>query len=80
MDSVMTIPGKSHLGMTGPGTMPRSPMQPRARGRKAKRAKEKASMEKMAKMEKEAPRTELLNLPMLLQVQYAFRTGEVSGN
>ena len=36
------IPGKSHLGMTGPGTMPRSPMRPRAKVRKARRAKEKA--------------------------------------
>ena len=58
-DNGTMIPGKSHLGMTGPGTMPRSPMQPRAKVRKARRAKEKASMARtMAKMEKEAPRME----------------------
>ena len=37
------IPGKCHLGMTAPGTIPRSPMQPRARERKERRAKEGAA-------------------------------------
>ena len=49
--------GKMLPGMIGPGTMPKSPMQPRAKERKERRAKEKASLASMmAKMEKEAPR------------------------
>ena len=41
MDSGMMIPGKTHLGMTGHGTIPRSPMQPRAKESKVRKAKEK---------------------------------------
>ena len=62
------IPGKSHLGMTGPGTTPKSPMQRRAKERKAKRAKEKASTERMEKLAKEALRMEQPILPMLPKV------------
>ena len=57
-DHGTTIPGKSHLGMTGPRTMPKSPVQQSAEERKAKRAKEKASTERMEKMAKEALRME----------------------
>ena len=54
-----TMIGKMLPGMIGPGTTPKSPMQPRAKARKERRAKEKASLASMmAKMEKEAPKME----------------------
>ena len=50
------------VGMTGPRTTPRSPMQPRAKERKERRAKGKGKYEKDGK---EAPWMEQRNLPML---------------
>ena len=67
-DSDTMNPGKSHLGMTGPGTMPWNPMQPRAKVRKERRAKAKASMAKMEKMEKVTPK---MDQPILLIVPKA---------
>ena len=49
MDSGMMIPGKTHLGMTGHGTIPRSPMPPRAKERKVRKAKEKSKYGKDGK-------------------------------
>ena len=61
-------PGKSNLGMTGPGTMPRNPMQPRAKVREERRAKAKASVARMEKTEKVAPRREQPILLILSKV------------
>ena len=61
----MVVNGKTPHGMIGPGTIQRRLMQPKAKDRKARRAKEEASMEKMERMHSPAPRTEPCNLPML---------------
>ncbi|OLP99600.1 hypothetical protein AK812_SmicGene17791 [Symbiodinium microadriaticum] len=51
------------VGMTGPRTTPRSPMQPRAKERKERRAKGKGKYEKDGK---EAPWMEQRNLPLIV--------------
>ena len=64
-DHGVIVNGKIPRGMIGPGTSLRSPMQPRAKGRTVRMAKEKVSTEKLERMERPAPRMEQRNLLML---------------
>ena len=50
MDNGRTVNGKISIGMTGPGTSPRSHMPQREKERKERREKAKASSAKMERM------------------------------
>ena len=64
-DNGRTVNGKINHGMTGPGTSLRKPMQQKEKGRKERRANEKASLERKERTESPAPRMEQPSLQML---------------
>ena len=76
MDNGRTVNGKISIGMTGPGTSPRSHTPQREKERKERREKARASLAKMEKMGS-PERMDIPNLPrpfpaVLLLLQPSF--------